>query len=242
VVDLEERRITGIEALVRWHHPELGLLAPAEFMEFEEEVGLISFIGRHVIEQACADIERLQKLLRDRRLSVSVNLTEDELLDAGLVERIEGLLRRHGLESSSLRVELLERVAQAAPVADTLRRLREIGVGVYIDDFGTGYSSLSRLHELPVSVLKVDRDFVRAMSLGESGEKIVNSIIGLAQNLGLGVIAEGAASADDVRRLHHFGCHQVQGFYFSKAVPFEAAADMLRNPQALTDKFIALSA
>ena len=119
-----------------------------------------------------------------------------------------------------------------------LRTLKDIGVGLAIDDFGTGYSSLNRLHELPLTVLKIDREFVRAMSSGHGGEKVINAIIALAQSLGLTVIAEGASQVREVRRLLDFGCRYVQGFYFSQAVPYEAALHLLRQPvQSLGERF-----
>ena len=124
------------------------------------------------------------------------------------------------------------------PLRTTLSRLRGLGVGLAIDDFGTGYSSLNRLHELPLTVLKIDREFVRAMSSGQGGEKVINAIIALAQSLGLTVIAEGASQVREVRRLLDFGCRYVQGFYFSQAVAYDAALHLLRQPvQSLGERF-----
>ena len=128
----------------------------------------------------------------------------------------------------------------SGPVGDTLIALRELGLDVCIDDFGTGYSSLSRLHELPITVLKIDRAFVRAMSLGEGGDKVIASIIALARSLGLKVIAEGAGSADDVRQLYALGCMHIQGFYFSPGVPKDEAVHMLSHPEQLLEQIEAL--
>jgi EAL domain-containing protein (putative c-di-GMP-specific phosphodiesterase class I) len=237
VIDLVEQRVDGFEALVRWRHPERGLLAPSEFIELAEEVGLIAAIDNQVLRTACADLKELQRIGGSRKLNVSVNLADQELLDAGFTGRVQALLTQHDLEPGSVSLELLERVAQVEPVRDTLRQLRALGVGLYIDDFGTGYSSLSRLHDLPATVLKIDRDFVRAMSLGDGGEKIISSIVVLARNLGLGVIAEGASIADEVRHLHRLGCRYVQGYFFAHALAFEGAAELLRDPRALQQKF-----
>jgi EAL domain-containing protein (putative c-di-GMP-specific phosphodiesterase class I) len=173
---------------------------------------------------------------------MSVNMAEGCLRDPTFIERVGALLARNGLEPSSLRIEVLERVAMIGPLRGTLARLRGLGVGVAVDDFGTGYSSLSRLHELPVSVLKVDREFVRGITAA-GGEKIINAIIALAQNLSLTLVAEGASQAREVRRLHDMGCRYVQGFYFSQAVPFEQALTLTRPvDNGLAEKFRELSA
>jgi diguanylate cyclase (GGDEF)-like protein/PAS domain S-box-containing protein len=238
VMDLVERRVAGFEALVRWQHPERGLLLPGAFIELAEQIGIARQIDYFVMDRAMADLARFQEAMKDRRITMSFNMAEGGLRDPQFTEVIGATLARHGLEPSSIRVELLERVAMIQPLRNTLTRLRGLGVGLAIDDFGTGYSSLNRLHELPLTVLKIDRDFVRGMSTGDGGEKIINAIIALAQSLGLTVVAEGASQAREVRRLLDFGCRYVQGFYFAQAVPFEAALALLRQPlQTMGDKF-----
>jgi EAL domain-containing protein (putative c-di-GMP-specific phosphodiesterase class I) len=238
VLDLVERRVVGFEALVRWQHPERGLLLPGAFIELAEQIGIARQIDYFVMDRAMADLARFQQATGDRRVTMSFNMAESGLRDPQFTEQIGATLARHGLEPASIRVELLERVAMIQPLRGTLSRLRGLGVGLAIDDFGTGYSSLNRLHELPLTVLKIDREFVRAMSSGQGGEKVINAIIALAQSLGLTVIAEGASQVREVRRLLDFGCRYVQGFYFSQAVPYDAALQMLRQPvQVLGDRF-----
>jgi diguanylate cyclase (GGDEF)-like protein/PAS domain S-box-containing protein len=238
VLDLVERRVVGFEALVRWQHPERGLLLPGAFIELAEQIGIARQIDYFVMDRAMADLARFQQAMNDRRITMSFNMAEGGLRDPQFTEQVGATLARHGLEPASIRVELLERVAMIQPLRTTLARLRGLGVGLAIDDFGTGYSSLNRLHELPLTVLKIDREFVRAMSSGQGGEKVINAIIALAQSLGLTVIAEGASQVREVRRLLDFGCRYVQGFYFSQAVPFEAALELLRKPvQQLGDRF-----
>jgi diguanylate cyclase (GGDEF)-like protein/PAS domain S-box-containing protein len=238
VLDLVERRVVGFEALVRWQHPERGLLLPGAFIELAEQIGIARQIDYFVMDRAMADLARFQAAMNDRRITMSFNMAEGGLRDPQFTEQVGATLARHGLEPTSIRVELLERVAMIQPLRNTLSRLRGLGVGLAIDDFGTGYSSLNRLHELPLTVLKIDREFVRAMSSGQGGEKVINAIIALAQSLGLTVIAEGASQVREVRRLLDFGCRYVQGFYFSQAVPYEAALHLLRQPvQALGDRF-----
>jgi diguanylate cyclase (GGDEF)-like protein/PAS domain S-box-containing protein len=237
VMDLVERRVVGFEALLRWQHPEKGLILPGGFIELAEQIGIARQIDAWVLEKACSDLARFQEATRDRRITMSVNMAEGCLRDPSFIENVGAMLARHGLEPQCLRIEVLERVAMIGPLRGTLGRLRGLGVGVAIDDFGTGYSSLSRLHELPVSVLKVDREFVRGMG-AQGGEKIINAIIALAQSLGLTLVAEGTSQASEVRRLLDFGCRYVQGFYFSQAVPFDAALDLLQRPgEGLSEKF-----
>ena len=238
VLDLVERRVVGFEALVRWQHPERGLLLPGAFIELAEQIGIARQIDYFVMDRAMQDLSRFQQVTGDRKITMSFNMAEGGLRDPQFTEQVGATLARHGLEPSSIRVELLERVAMIQPLRTTLARLRGLGVGLAIDDFGTGYSSLNRLHELPLTVLKIDREFVRAMSSGQGGEKVINAIIALAQSLGLTVVAEGASQVREVRRLLDFGCRYVQGFYFSQAVPFESALVLLRQPvQALGDRF-----
>lgn len=237
IVDLLECRVSGFEALVRWQHPKRGLLEPVEFIDFAEEAGLLGAIDIKVLNRACSDLREFQQTHGDTHISMSVNLGEEGIRDPQLVERIQNLLLTTGLHPQSLRVELLERVALVEPLREPLNRLRAMGVGLYVDDFGTGYSALARLHELPVTAVKIDRDFVRAMSLGMGGEKTIRGILALSRSLSLGVIAEGCATAAEVRKLHEMGCRHVQGFYFSKAVPFEAAMQLAGDPEVLAGKF-----
>ncbi len=239
VLDLVERRVAGFEALVRWHHPQRGLVMPGAFIELAEQIGLAKPIDYFVMEQACADHAKLQDLVRDRRLSMSFNAAEACMRDPQFPDRVGAALARNGLEPGSVRIEVLERVAMVAPLAAMLNKLRGLGLGLAVDDFGTGYSSLSRLHELPLTVLKVDREFVRALS-GKSGEKIVAAILALARSLGLTVIAEGASQAREARRLRDLGCRLVQGFYFSQAVPFDMAMSMVREPDRFFGEKFAL--
>lgn len=242
VLDMAERRVAGFEALVRWHHPQRGLVLPGAFIELAEQIGLAKSIDLFVMEQACADLSRLQDFVQERRLTMSFNMAEGCLRDPLCPDRVGAALARNGLDPSSVRIEVLERVAMVGPLTGTLNKLRGLGLGLAIDDFGTGYSSLSRLHELPLTVLKADREFVRTLS-GKSGEKIIAAIIALGRSLGLTVIAEGASQVREARRLRDLGCRLVQGFYFSQAVPFETALSMAREPERFFgDKFAMLDA
>jgi len=240
IVDMTREHVTGFEALVRWQHPVRGLLMPDDFLELAEDVGLSAEIDGFVLERACADLKRFQRATGNETLSVSVNLGESYLSQPDVAARIAALVERHYLDPVDLRIELLERIVELEPIQDKLRQLRARGIGLYIDDFGTGHSALSRLHQAPLTALKIDRTFVSAMSKGEGGEKVITAILSLARNLGHESIAEGVATAEEARRLREAGCRQAQGFFFSAALPYEAALAWARDPEGLLRRFAML--
>jgi diguanylate cyclase (GGDEF)-like protein/PAS domain S-box-containing protein len=240
VVDLNRQEVSGFEALVRWRHPERGIVKPDEFLPLAEDVGLIPDIDAFVLRRACADLLEFQRVTGNPALSVSVNMSEETLSQPGIASRVLEVVRASHLDPADLRVELLERVVELEPVQETLRQLRLHGFGLYIDDFGTRHSALSRLHQAPLTALKIDRSFVNAMSKGEGGEKVIRAILSLARNLGLEAIAEGACTADEVRCLHQAGCHRIQGFFFAEALPSDAALAWLLNPEGLLERFAIL--
>jgi len=241
IVDLGRRRPSGFEALVRWHHPARGVLKPDDFLGLAEEAGLMAEIDGFVLREGCAGLAQLQRRANDPALSLSVNLSEAFLSRPDSAAEVLAAIERADLDAHDLRVELLERVVQLDPLQQALRGLRARGIGLYIDDFGTGHSALSRLHEAPVTALKVDRTFVSAMSKGEGGEKVIGAILSLARSLGIDSIAEGACTADEVSRLRDAGCRQIQGFYFAQAMPLDGALDWLGGaPALLRDRFAEL--
>ncbi len=226
-VDLQDRRITGVEALVRWQHPELGLLAPARFIELVEQTSLIGPLAFEVVEQALRQIVAWER--RGIVLQVAVNLSARNLLDPDLPSRVAGLLHAHDVAAEQLVVEITESAAMADPdravcVLDALRRL---GVGVAIDDFGTGNASFEYLAELPATELKIDRSFVTDIVTCDRDRAIVRSTIDLARNLGLTVVAEGIEDEDTLECLAAEGCRMGQGFLFSRPLPAEALTPLL---------------
>ena len=241
VVSFKAGDVVGFEALVRWRHPEKGLLGPVEFIEYAEQSGLIAAIDRQVLEQACIDLVGFRRHAGFERLSVSVNMAEEELRPEDFAQRVSALVAENGLPNQAVRLELLERVALTGQVRKTLAQLQRAGIDVCIDDFGTGFSSLSRLHELPISVLKIDRSFVKAMALGEGGEKIISSILALADNLELAVVAEGAGTEREARQLHDLGCDVIQGFYFARPMPADRVHAMLREPAAIRQRMAVIA-
>jgi diguanylate cyclase (GGDEF)-like protein len=218
-VDLLTGRVETVEALVRWQHPTLGLLSPGEFVPLAERTGLIRPLTTHVLAQSLRQIARW----RDRGLdvTVSVNLSARNLHDPHLSTQLSEALARHHLPASSLQLEITESSIMSDPdrAATVLRSLDDLGVRLAIDDFGTGYSSLAYLQRLPVAEIKIDQSFVYGMAERASDQVIVRSTIDLARNLGLTVTAEGVESEAALVLLRDAGCHSVQGYFISAALP-----------------------
>ena len=226
-VDLQDRRITGVEALVRWNHPELGLLGPDRFIELIEQTSLIGPLTDEVIQQALRQIVAWRR--RGIALEVAVNLSARNLLDAGLPARVGSLLREHGVPASQLVIEVTESAAMSDPdrAVRVLEALRRLGVGVAIDDFGTGNASFEYLADLPASELKIDRSFVTEIAENDRDRAIVRSTIDLARNLGLTVVAEGIESEEALECLVAEGCRLGQGFLFSRPRTADELTPML---------------
>jgi diguanylate cyclase (GGDEF)-like protein/PAS domain S-box-containing protein len=227
---LENGKIVGVEALVRWEHPERGLLLPDEFVPVAEETGLIVPIGQWVLEAACRQARAWQQRYpADPPLVVCVNLSPRHFRWPSLVDEIVEILQKTGLEPSSLGLEITESAVMedAWSTVATLRELAALGVQLAIDDFGTGYSSLSYLKHFPVSYLKIDRSFVDGLEEGSKDGAILEAVIGLARGLGMKAIAEGVESAEQLARLREMGCEMGQGHYFTRPLSSEAAASLL---------------
>ncbi|HKC11642.1 MAG TPA: EAL domain-containing protein [Vicinamibacteria bacterium] len=230
IVALGDGNIAGFEGLVRWRHPERGLLPPADFLSVAEETGLILAIDRWVLEEGCRQTQAWSaEHLRERPLELSVNLSGKDLLQRDLVDQVQAALRTTGMEARHLRLEITEGVLleDAASAGATLSRIRDLAVEVSIDDFGTGYSSLSHLHNLPVNHLKIDRCFVSEMDRRPQQREIVRTIVTLAHRLGMDVVAEGVETQDQLWRLQTMGCDYAQGFLFSGPVDAQAARRLL---------------
>jgi diguanylate cyclase (GGDEF)-like protein len=230
IVALVDGQIVGFEGLVRWRHPERGLLPPADFIPVAEETGLILAIDRWVLQEGCRQTRAWSaERLGERPLEISVNLSGKDLLQRDLVDQVQETLRSTGMEARHLRLEITEGVLleDAVSAGATLSRIRDLAVEVSIDDFGTGYSSLSHLHNLPVNHLKIDRCFVSEMDRRPQKREIVRTIVTLAHRLGLGVVAEGVETQDQLWRLQTMGCDYAQGYLFSAPVDAEAARRLL---------------
>jgi len=222
VVNLRSGEITGLEALVRWRHPERGTLDPGEFVSIAEDSGLIEPIGRWVQERACRQALEWHQLRPDSRpLDVGVNLSARQVAHHDLPATVEEILARTGLDPVHLRLEITESVLveESATAVDSLQALDELGVRLVLDDFGTGYSSLAYLNRFPFHALKIDRSFVDALGIEQEATAIVEAIIGMARALSLEVIAEGVESEVQLSELRRLGCDYAQGHLFHAAMP-----------------------
>ncbi len=230
IVSLATGRIDGFEALVRWHHPERGIIPPLEFMGVAEDAGLIIAIDRWVLRRACREVREWQQKTPDGdRLSVSVNLSAKQFHHADLVETIRSAITESGLPGESLGIEITEGVLidNTSTAGAMLGEMRKLGARIYLDDFGTGYSSLSYLQRFPIDAVKIDRSFVSRLGPKAEGHEIVQAIVTLAHNLGMRVIAEGIETADQLALLRRLKCGYGQGWLFSKPIPHEEAAELL---------------
>ncbi len=227
IVTLAGGRIVGFEALVRWEHPQRGLLLPSEFVPTAEETGLILPVGHWILEEACRAAAAWAEQF-GRPFVIAVNLSNRQFGQPDLPERIADVLHETGLPADRLKLEITESIIMeyGEGVTHTLHRLRDLGVDLYVDDFGTGYSSFSVLHRFPISTLKIDGSFVRALSNGD-GLEIVRTIMTLAKNLKLNVIAEGVETKAQVQRLKALKCPQAQGSVFAEPVPGEGITTLL---------------
>jgi EAL domain-containing protein (putative c-di-GMP-specific phosphodiesterase class I) len=232
IVNLEDSALMGFEALIRWKHPKLGMVSPADFIPLAEDTGLIVPIGRWVLWQACKQLAEWQRLLEDgRKLTMSVNLSGKQLQDMDLVRQIGAILQEAGVEPSSLKLEVTESAIMENPdkAAAILTSLREMGIHLSLDDFGTGYSSLSYLHRFPFHNLKIDRSFVSKMESGDKDAEIVKVINSLARNLGMDVVAEGIETQGQWALLHQLACAYGQGYYFSRPLEDTAARKLIEG-------------
>jgi diguanylate cyclase (GGDEF)-like protein len=233
-VDLKTGRIVGMEALIRWQHPELGMVPPGRFIGIAEETGLIVPIGAWVMRTAAAQNKAWQDAGLGQ-LRVAVNLSARQFAAADLVPGIERVLLETGLDPACLELELTESLfmSDVTPAVELLHRMKALGVQLSIDDFGTGYSSFSYLSRFPIDVLKIDRSFVNDLHVDANDAAIVASIIALAHNLRLSVIAEGVETVEQLDYLRHQGCDEMQGYYFSRPLPELEFEQLLRQQRDL---------
>ncbi|WP_190527700.1 EAL domain-containing protein [Limnothrix sp. FACHB-881] len=249
IVDLATGRVASLEALVRWHHPDRGLVSPAEFIPMAEETGTIIPLGEWILREACQQMMVWLQAIPSLRsahgwagLSVSVNLSARQFTQPNLAQSIEGIVAETGLPPQHLKLEITESVVMAdAKTAEALlRKLRDRGIQLSIDDFGTGYSSLSYLQRFPIDTIKIDRSFVTRSPDQESNWAIVRAIIALAESLGMDTVAEGIETIEQLRQLQSMDCSYGQGYWFSRPIDGEATGQLLlktfelpRSPLAL---------
>ena len=223
-LNLESNRLTGCEALLRWRHPERGMIPPLDFIPLAEEIGLIVPIGEWVIRQACRDAAGWPM-----PISIAVNVSPAQFKSERLVEMIVSALAGSGLPAHRLEIEITEGVLlqESERTLTILHRLRALGVRVSMDDFGTGYSSLSYLRSFPFDKIKIDRSFVNDLTAKPGGDAIIRAIAGLGKSLGMTTVAEGVETADQMRRIRSEGCTDVQGYLISRPVSAEDLMTLL---------------
>ena len=234
IVSLSTGKIVGFEALVRWQHPEQGIISPEDFIPIAEETGLIVPIGWWVLHEACLQLKHWQaQFPSNPPLKISVNLSCRQFSQPNLLEQIRQTLQQTGLPASSLRLEITESaiIEDAASTSALLTQLRNLGIQLCIDDFGTGYSSLSYLQRFPIDNLKVDRSFISQMGNSGDAAEIVQAVVALAHNLGMSVTAEGVETATQLMQLRSLQCECGQGYLFSKPLNCSAAESFLADLQ-----------
>jgi diguanylate cyclase (GGDEF)-like protein/PAS domain S-box-containing protein len=231
-MDLATSAIIGVEALIRWCHPQRGLVPPGQFIAIAEDCGLIVPIGRWVLREACRQA-RVWQLAGLPPTCMAVNISAVELRAPGFVAGVRTILRETDLEPRYLELELTETVLMedSRSVADVLKQLKDIGVLLALDDFGTGYSSLSYLKRFPIDALKIDQSFVRDLTTDEDDAGIVTAMIGMGKSLHMRVVAEGVETREQLALLQEYGCPQAQGYYFSRPVPAVDFGHLLKHGQ-----------
>jgi diguanylate cyclase (GGDEF)-like protein len=225
LIDLKTGRITGCEALVRWTHPERGMISPADFIPVAEDTGLINALGTQILRRACHDAARWPDEVR-----VAVNLSPLQFRVGNLLSVVMDALKQSGLPPRRLELEITETLLleKSNQVLATLHALRSLGVRISMDDFGTGYSSLSYLRSFPFDKIKIDQSFVRDLGANRDAQAIVSSIINLGMGLGVTITAEGVETEEELACLRAEGCHEGQGYLFSRARPNDEIVELLR--------------
>jgi diguanylate cyclase (GGDEF)-like protein len=228
-INLNSNRISGFEALLRWHHPNRGLISPAEFIPLAEETGMIVALGEWVVRTACFEARNWP-----HGISVAVNLSPVQFKKGDLVKTVQAALEAAGLRPARLELEITETVVMhnTAETLEALHQLRELGISVALDDFGTGYSSLNYLHSFPFSKIKIDQSFVRDLTTSKKSLSIVRAVVGLGESLGMMTLAEGVETKEQLDKLREKGCTEVQGYYFSRPRPASEVPAMIEGVHA----------
>ncbi|WP_346960598.1 EAL domain-containing protein [uncultured Arthrobacter sp.] len=237
VVELATGRIEGVEALVRWNHPERGLLMPDQFIPLAEETGMIVELGHWVLRNAVRQLRDWQERLPlDSEFSVRVNISTTELQNLELIEHVQDILRETGVDAANLIIELTESMAVTGGDVDkySLSGLRQLGVQLEIDDFGTGYSSISYLRRLPVNVVKIDKSLIDGLGTDEEQGGFVEAVLHLIHACGLKAVAEGIETAEQAEELVRLGCGSGQGYYFGRPAPAEAVEALISEGRAVS--------
>jgi EAL domain-containing protein (putative c-di-GMP-specific phosphodiesterase class I) len=238
LIAFDNLAVVGYEALIRWHHPSLGLVRPDEFIQLAEKTGLIHRIGQWVLHRAMADWADLRPYCTDdgeHSPFISINLSAPELAGGDIVQTIQTCLAQHAIDARELRIELTETtvIQNIDAVANSLHRLRDLGVGIALDDFGTGYAGLDYLQSLPFTCLKIDKTFIQQINQSERSVHIIKAALELARSIGMSTIAEGIEDAGIGLQLAALGCSHAQGYHFGKPMPKQHMSAWLKQHQAM---------
>jgi diguanylate cyclase (GGDEF)-like protein len=228
IVTLGGGDIIGVEALVRWNHPDRGLVPPGDFIPVAEESGAILAVGEHVLRLACAECARWNAAAGNRPISVSVNLSPRQVTSPGIAALVASVLAETGLDPAALTLEITEGVlvTESDATAQTLLDLKALGLRLVLDDFGTGYSSLAYLRRFPIDGLKIDRRFIAAMDTSTEDRTIVEAIVKMAAGLQIGVVAEGVETIEQAESLVRLGCVHAQGYYYARPLASDGVEDL----------------
>ena len=233
IVTLPDQKLVGFEALVRWHHPDRGIISPLEFIPVAERTGVVWDLDMMMLRRACQIVPHL-KAAAGRDIYVSVNLSGASFDDEGMIADIRRVLEQSGTDPKCILIEITESALMREPmVAEVvMRKLKELGLRVALDDFGTGYSSLSYMHRFPIDVLKIDRAFVQDIQNNRKSLDIVRAIVSLARTFNLKIIGEGVESGQEISALAGIGCDFGQGYFFAKPMPLDDAIGYLKKKEA----------
>ncbi len=232
IISIDAQKLKGFEALVRWNHPEQGLVFPDKFIPIAEETGLINPLGNWVFNEACRQLKEWQEAIPNcDDITMSINISVKQFMQKDLVELILEAVRKNNIDPTCLKVEFTENILMepSKSVVEKFRCIKEIGIALVIDDFGTGYSSLSYLQQFPIDNLKIDRSFVKGLGVEKESMEIVKTIVDLGKNLGLTITAEGVETETQFEKLKSINCDDVQGFLFSEAVDSILAAELIKK-------------
>ncbi len=238
IVDLNTTEVIGFEALMRWNHPEDGIISPDEFIPMAEDSGLIVEATEWAFQESCLALKRIeQELSPSKAMFMSVNFSATDFEEVNFFDKFSAIMKKTDTRPERIHLEITERLLLQQPtnVKITLQKCRDAGMGVAIDDFGTGYSSLSYLHEYPINILKIDRSFVQKMSNDLLSRGLIKSILSLSENMGMKIIAEGVETLDEVQLLREMNCSIAQGYFFSKPLNESDLVNSLLSKKEVSD-------
>jgi len=244
IIALQTGKISGFEALLRWQRPGKGMVEPEEFIRVTEEMGLIVGIGLWVLRTACEQVHQWHlEQPQEEPLTMSVNISARQFVQDDLVEQVGAILRETQVEPTAIKLELTESLTMgdAEKTIKVVNDLKQLGLRLSIDDFGTGYSSLSYLRRFPMDTLKIDRSFVSDLGSNPESREIVNTIMALARNLGMSVIAEGTETLEEIDYLKTLDCEFAQGYFFSRPVDSACAQELLLRNRACAPEALPLA-